>query len=398
MRGKLAAVVVIVIAATCGLALPSDAAALPLEAHDCHDQIFTSMKLANDLQCTLEDGLRVAANGVVIDLNGHRIRGDGTGAGVRANGFSSFKIRNGVIERFGYGVVIENGVGGATVSSLLTMKNSLSGILVKDPTTISGVRSILNGQNGIIGEDADGVQIKNNTTNRNTSWGIRLVDTDTFVVSGNTSQHNNEGIGISDAVTTEAKKITGNTFSENSLAGLFVSDSTNLTASGNVAKFNGNSGFLLGNVDDIVMKSNQTIDNGEAGVHIHTLSVGVDVIDHVAKRNGQSGLLSVDSGSFHVRDSVFSNNTGNGLEVRKTGGAFSGSVKANTLNSNGIHGLLANLDDFPIDDNIAKKNGFVNGVDGTGLGFSAPLTTQGSGNVATGNDDSEQCVPASLCA
>jgi hypothetical protein len=100
-----------------------------------------------------------------------------------------------------------------------------------------------------------------------------------------------------------------------------------------------------------------------------------------------------------VTANTFKNNTANGIDLRSTEVAvLSGTVSGNTLNGNGNHGLLASVDDYTIADNIAKKNGFVNGGDGVGLGFSAPVDTPGSGNVASGNDDSDQCEPASLCA
>jgi hypothetical protein len=56
-------------------AIPAQAA-LPLRAKQCGDVITRSFKLKNNLSCR-EDGLKIGASGITIDLNGKTIRGDG---------------------------------------------------------------------------------------------------------------------------------------------------------------------------------------------------------------------------------------------------------------------------------------------------------------------------------
>ena len=48
----------------------------------CNTQVFTSIKLANNLRDCPASGLRVMASDITIDLNGHHISGLGNGAGV----------------------------------------------------------------------------------------------------------------------------------------------------------------------------------------------------------------------------------------------------------------------------------------------------------------------------
>ena len=58
-----------------GAALPVDAA-LPLKTKRCGALITSSFKLGNNLTCD-EDGLKIGASGITIDLNGKTLRGDG---------------------------------------------------------------------------------------------------------------------------------------------------------------------------------------------------------------------------------------------------------------------------------------------------------------------------------
>ena len=374
----------------------ASAAELPLEHHDCDDTISSSMKLANDLNCTGEDGLNIIGDQLVVDLNGHRIRGNGTNSGIDAGSATGATIRNGTVERFDHGVV--TGVN-RDFSDIVAMKNDISGIHANAGVPIlRNVRAILNGQDGIR-VDGSGIEVFDSRASRNGSWGIHLIDPARFVIKNVVSTHNNEGLGVTDTTTIFEKKIVGSTFTENNLAGVFVENSANISITGNTFEANGNEGLLLDKADNVLIKKNTAVDNGQAGFRISSFSGSDQVIGNIAKRNGGSGLVGQDSGDLTVTENTFRNNTANGIDLRSTEVAvLSGTVSGNTLNGNGNHGLLAAVDDYTIADNVAKKNGFVNGSDGVGLGFSAPVDTPGSGNVATGNDDSDQCDPNSLCA
>jgi len=90
-RGKAAA------ALTCVLALPVTA----VSASDdlCGATIVESLKLDHDVMCT-GDGLTVGADGIRIDLDGHRIAGGGSGVGMMVSGRRDVSITGGTITAF----------------------------------------------------------------------------------------------------------------------------------------------------------------------------------------------------------------------------------------------------------------------------------------------------------
>lgn len=71
----------------------------------CGATLTQDTTLKRDLRCS-GDGLRLAP-GVRLDLDGHRLRGDGTGTGLRALGSTGTSVRDGRIEGWGRGIEFE---------------------------------------------------------------------------------------------------------------------------------------------------------------------------------------------------------------------------------------------------------------------------------------------------
>jgi hypothetical protein len=93
-----------VLALFCGLTAGSEAAS----AVECGEVLTQDTVLEADLSCP-GDGLVVGADGIVIDLGGHLLRGSGiwsipSTAGIRNEGYDDVEIRNGRIERFEHGI------------------------------------------------------------------------------------------------------------------------------------------------------------------------------------------------------------------------------------------------------------------------------------------------------
>jgi hypothetical protein len=100
------------------------AVALDVPSPQCGDTITTSVHLRTDLICP-GDGLIVGADNIVIDLNGHTIRGEagsdsiGIADGVRGPSHSNVTIRNGTISGyFGIGVALH----GSRAVSLVSLQ------------------------------------------------------------------------------------------------------------------------------------------------------------------------------------------------------------------------------------------------------------------------------------
>lgn len=125
----------------------------------CGQLLETDVTLDNDLICS-GDALTVNADGIRVNLNGHTIRGDGTGNGITVRGRIDVTIHGGTIGGFlsgifaatSSGVVIKdmgftenreavflNGTKGSTVKANVAWQNTLRGIMLRP--TLSGVTS-----------------------------------------------------------------------------------------------------------------------------------------------------------------------------------------------------------------------------------------------------------------
>jgi len=78
----------------------------------CGDTLFADTTLDGNLPCS-GTGLFIGADGIVVDLNGFVLSGDGTGNGVdnTTSGFDDVQIINGVIQGFEHGVRAVGGIG-----------------------------------------------------------------------------------------------------------------------------------------------------------------------------------------------------------------------------------------------------------------------------------------------
>src|SRR5512145_568752 len=91
--GSLARPTRIVLIALLGCALLAPPAAATHVS--CGDTITQDTTLDSDLVGCAGDGLVIGADGVTVDLGGHRIDGAGAGAGIRSENFSGLEIRGG---------------------------------------------------------------------------------------------------------------------------------------------------------------------------------------------------------------------------------------------------------------------------------------------------------------
>lgn len=97
------------------------------------------------------DCLVIQANDVTIDLQGHRLKGNGTGEGVTAGDDTSrsgIAIRNGVVTNFSDGIDLTF-VQGAVVEGVRAIQNTDVGILVGVGSVVSASVANENGTTGI---------------------------------------------------------------------------------------------------------------------------------------------------------------------------------------------------------------------------------------------------------
>jgi parallel beta-helix repeat protein len=137
----------------------------PLTVHvivtdlSCGASITADVRLEEDLTCS-GDALSVDANGLKINLNGHTIRGNGTGNGITVRGRSDIVVHGGTVRNFTTGIFVAQS----------------TGVVVKDNDFTANREAVfLNGASGNV--------VKANRAWQNTQRGIMLRPTTSGIVS-----------------------------------------------------------------------------------------------------------------------------------------------------------------------------------------------------------------------
>jgi len=102
-----------------------------LDTLSCGAVVTTSIVLANDIGPCNDDGIKVGADNVTIDLNGHQVFGTGganvphQAAGVYSDNHTGVVVKNGTIHDFYHGVRIRRGSGNRVTG--LTVRDNIGG-------------------------------------------------------------------------------------------------------------------------------------------------------------------------------------------------------------------------------------------------------------------------------
>lgn len=397
MRKCIRYATVAVILAVLASAAPADAASKPPRRRvACNETIMKSLRLANDLDCD-EDGLVIGAPGITVDLDGHRIVGDGgtDDFGVFNPGFEGVTIRNGSISNFDAGVYVIAASRNKIQKILATEHND--GILLEsvERSVVQGSTVVRNTFTGIFLFNTDRTKVKGNTVTGNGGDGLLLVGSSKNKLLRNTSSGNgDEGIEVSAASSDnilEKNRITGNGDD-----GLLVEASMRNRFETNTMKGNEAAGVRVeGSADDNRFLSNRVTANDQNGIVVSS-SDGNVFKENNASGNGGAGILLDSTEGSSVKANVTSKNVANGIWVL---GGTDNSVIGNTAHRNGEDGILSSTNQVTISKNRANENGFLGDPDGDddGLGIFAPAGTAGKKNKAKDNDDPDECDPAELC-
>ena len=177
---------------------------------ECGDTITADTTLASDLVNCPNNGIVIGADDITLDLNGHRIEGDGTefagcgkgddfcDVGVANDGHDGVAVKDGSVRRFAVGVFL----GRARHNRVLTITSSrhtFFGIFV-----VESARSVVRGSSlrRNIAPEGDGMglfgsnhfRIVNNEIRRNPGPGIHVEDSNGNVITRNVFSRNGPGI------------------------------------------------------------------------------------------------------------------------------------------------------------------------------------------------------------
>ncbi len=361
--------------------MTADAAVLPGERHNCGDEIFSSFKLLNNLICPGGDGFLVQRSRITIDLNGHRLDGDGSGNGVTIAGNpkpnTKVVLKNGVISNFQNDV----NIGQSTKVQIadLIISRGEHGIRVES-TSVDRLKIT---RNTITRTTGDAITLTFPTRTRITNnlvvanaGGITVEQTKGTVISGNRSSGNDQrGITVKSG---SRNAVLNNTIEANALSGMDVRSTASATrVSGNTVKGNDGGGIVVADGPATKLSKNVVIGNGAVGISV-SASDGVAL-----SRNTVAG------------------NLGDGIYLASN--ALGASATSNQVNENGGIGIRAIFGAKPkLNGNTANFNGFANGLqDDAEFGILSPDgTAKVRKNSANGNDVVDpalQCAPTTLC-
>jgi parallel beta-helix repeat protein len=371
----------------------------------CGDTITVSTSLRYDLRDCPSDGLRIGADHVVLDLNGHTIDGDaisgGDDVGVRVDGHQYVTVRGGKIQEFDHAVHLI----GASHNEITRLVARRSGdaeigraILLdsgSDANRIAGNDASFNGRSGVAVLDSSDNLVKNNRTTHNGVAGMGV-----FGGSGNRVIANdisdNADNGIFWGAGTTGGSVEANVIARNPGGGLATDDTTGSTFAFNRITGNGDNVILFGN--DNVVTSNLIsgaagcLDGCGFGISVEGGS-GNLVSDNVV-RGGAHGIR-VDTFApedFPTTDTVIRGNLVKGAAVdgisvgTETDNPVTGTrIESNRVSRAGADGIDVRRPESVLRANVANRNGDL-GI------FAVPGVTDGGANQAAGNGNPTQCV------
>jgi parallel beta-helix repeat protein len=370
LPAKLTFIVISAVAAATALGgAPAQAAHL-----GCGDTITADATLDGDLVNCPNLGIVIGADEITLDLNGHRIDGDGAPAtgcrprrelcdvGVANGGHDGVTVTNGSVREFDTGVLV-GGASGNRVLGVSSSRNRFFGIVLG-----GAARSVVRNSSGSDNPGPDG-----------------------------------DGIGVFDS---HHLRILDNSFRRNAL-GMHVEDSSDLLIRGNV--FSGNPGpAILMQADRNQVRGNRCLRNNAciivapgnrnviAGNRLFRDRDGIAIEKgrgNVVARNVVVGVRTSGIRLGLEEPPIGSTNTVvRGNLVRGTG------RDAFAVSSNDTHSLLrANIAIAAGDDgfDVRSPSTTLTGnraMRNADLGFEAVFGVLGSGNIARGNGDPRRCT------
>ena len=380
-RGAVASVVVLVIAPLVGVAGRAAAASPVPTLVRCGVPVTQSIRLLNHMEGCPGSALVVGENGITIDLGGHILIGGGVAGtyGVFNPGFDDVTIRNGSAAGFDTGIRIEGATTGR-VHNMVLRGNVEHGMVVDGTSTGVSVSKVTATRNGTNGIDIDGTgnRVSSSHASGNTEVGIAVVTAPDNVIEGNKVIGNGTtGISIDGApAAPDDNVVRNNRVLANGSVGIALFEAGGSRIVGNTIVGNAANGVLLSNSGSTRIASNRITGNGFDGLTLLGSTASI-IEENVVSANDATGIVL----DFATEDSF---------------------VGRNVAHENGTHGIdIFNADpSHPVNlvRNRTHRNGYFNGTDGTvGLGIRATAGTIGSGNIASGNDDTAECNPSALC-
>ena len=378
-RATLVSLAVVLALTVVGLLMLSGAEAANKQPN-CGDTITADTKLDSDLVDCPNNGIVIGADDITLDLNGHRIDGDGAPAagcdpatefcdvGVANDRHDGVTMMDGSIRQFGGGVSIFGKVRDNRLLGISASGNRFVGIQL-----FKASRSLVKNSSG------------NDSFSPNEGTGLALVKSNRVQIR-HSSFRDNAGVHAIVMVDSNNDVINRNRFSHNGGEAIIVEGGERNQIKGNRLVDN-RAGITLGPGSENVIAHNH-VSGGRDGIRIEK-GHGNLVADNVVVHAGQAGItLGITAPLFGgannvVRDNLVKGSRVDGLVVIKKD--HHSLLKRNVAKGSGDDGFDVQSRTTKLTKNRARHNG--------DLGIEAVQGTKdGGGNRASGNGDKRQCV------
>ncbi|HET7170719.1 MAG TPA: right-handed parallel beta-helix repeat-containing protein [Gaiellales bacterium] len=225
---------------------------------DCGGTVTESVRLTADLRNCPENGLVIGADGITLDLNGHRVDGDasGGGVGIDLEGHRGVTIENGTVRDFGEGVLVLDGRG-VRILRVVSLHEEHGGILVDGGRDVTIARSVVRRSGaGIIVTRSNRVRVTANRVSRSAFGGIPVFESRRVLISRNTVTRCRTDMGIGLVSGSSGSVVRENRVSRSG-AGIVAADGAahNLIAGNSIHR--NNSGVVL----DVGTHDNRVLGN-----------------------------------------------------------------------------------------------------------------------------------------
>jgi parallel beta-helix repeat protein len=374
-RATYASLAVVLALAVVGVVVFGGERAVAVQQLSCGDTITTDATLHHNLVNCPNNGILIGADNVTLDLNYHRIDGDGAKAvgcgdqedcdlGVASIGHDGVTVVHGSVREFRIGVAVavarHNRVLDISSSKNQDFGIFLFGVARSVVRNSSGSSSPPPEGDGMGMFGADHVRILNNSFRHNAQPGIHLNDSSHNLIKGNVFSRNAPGIALEQA---DRNRVRRNRFARNGASVVIAPGTANVIARNRISK--GGDGIAIEKGHRNLVARNQIVGASGNGVYLALNRPSIGGHDNLIRRNS---VRASGGDAFLVR-----------REDRHS------RLKRNVAVGAGKDGIDIQSHTAKLTRNKARRN--------RDLGIETVRGVRdGGGNMASGNGDLRQCT------
>lgn len=295
--------------------------------------VTASITLDGDMTCP-NDAFVIAADGVTIDFDGHKVDGDnGAGDyGIDNPGYDGLTIKDGELTEFDIPVLVTADAQKTTITGMRILFSGTDCVDLNEADFVKVDKTLISGcgQDGIVIQaGSTGGVFQNSTFVSVFGTGLRLDG------AGHKVQKNRFTQGSrSIVVDGTGHTVTGNSVFQDRSDGIDVVKGPNTISKNTVIGSDGYGIYVHGAAaTDVVVDGNTVTGNAQAGIAVDLGAPNVVVSKNKATANSTDGIVVVSGPNALVTGNTATGNQARGVEVQ------SGTASKNTATANGERGI-----------------------------------------------------------